>query len=281
MEKDAEPEEKKMEKVNRKHNLRDLGGFSAKDNKVIREGFILRSGSLFNLSKADAKRLERYGVKLVIDLRAPLEIEEKPDGIIPGAKYIQTPFMTNETMGITHQSGSDPITIVRKLRKDKNALHAMMPDMETLYLNMVTNQETQQQIGNALNAVIDSVLANEAVLFHCTEGKDRTGILAAIILNILGVSRNLVLKDYIKTNQSVYPKAVKKGCMVGALTHSFSIGLATYQLYMAQQRHLIKTMSTIRKRYDNIDNYAILALGADPEKLKLFKQKMCMPDKNL
>lgn len=277
----AEPEVKEMAKVDRKHNLRDIGGYPAKDNKVIREGFIFRSGSLYNLSKSDIQRLQKTGIRLVIDLRAPLEIEERPDTVIPGATYIQATFLSNETMGITHRTGSDAIQIVKKLKKDKQNLKAMMPDMEFLYLNMVTNAAIQQQIGKAFNAVVDSVLANEPVLFHCTEGKDRTGILAAIILNVLGVSRNLVLKDYIRTNRFVYPRAVKKGCMVGALTRSFSMGLATYQLYMAQQRHIIKTMSTIRKRYDTVDNYCIQALGADPDKLQLFKQKMHMPDKSL
>ena len=266
-----------MLKLSRKRNLRDLGGLKVGDSRMVRLDRIYRSGSLYNLSSSDALKLERSGVSLIIDLRAPLEIEEKPDTPIPGISYVKNPFLMDSTVGITHQSGSDPINIVRNLKNDKDALLQLLPDMEALYLKMVSDPDIQKQIGTALNLIMQQVLVDKKVLFHCTAGKDRTGILSAVILNLLGVDRNEILKDYIKTNRSAYTGAVKKGLLVGALTHSFNMGLSAYQLFMAQQRHLIKTMSVIRKHYESVDKFVIEELGCNPEIVDAFKAKMLIP----
>ncbi|MCQ2269205.1 MAG: tyrosine-protein phosphatase [Bacteroidaceae bacterium] len=263
-----------MLRIKRKHNLRDIGGFFVEGDRMVGRDKIFRSGSLYNLSNTDALQLERSGVSCIIDLRSPVEVDEKPDTPIPGVKMFYIPFLSDSAIGITHQSGSDPVKIVKNLRKDKAALQTIIPDMEALYLKMVSDPETQKQIGVALNVVIDTVLEGKKILFHCTAGKDRTGVLAAIILNLLGVSRTDILKDYIRTNRSAYPGAVKKGLLIGAMTYSFNMGLSAYQIFMAQQRHLIKTMSIIRKKYGSIDNYATVALGIAPERIDLFRKKM-------
>ena len=264
-------------KVHRKHNLRDLGGVNVSDTLVVRTGVLLRSGNLYALSAKDAQKLAEGHVSLVIDLRTPIEVKEKPDVQIPGAEYMLTPLLTNSEAGITHQNGSDPVKVVQRLKHDKDDLLKMIPDMEAIYLKMITEPSIQGQLSKALSALIDAVLQGRTVLFHCTEGKDRTGILSAIILSVLGVSRTNVLSDYVKTNRSAYFKALKKGCIVGALTHSMNMGLKAYQLYMAQNRHLIKTMSVIRKRYSTVDQFVIEALHIDKEKLDQFKQYMLVP----
>lgn len=269
-----------MLEIKRKHNLRDLGGFMVNKDHEVRRSMIYRSGSLHNLSNSDALELERSGISVILDLRTPLEIEEKPDTLIPGVKYIRTPFLTDSTVGITRQSGSDPVKIIKKLRKDKEELLRILPDMEALYLQMVLDPVNQKQLGLCMNTIIDTVLEGKKVLFHCTAGKDRTGIMAALLLNILGVSRTDVLKDYIKTNRSVYSGAVKRGFLIGAMTRSFNMGLTCYQLFMAQQRHLIKTMSLIRKKYGSTDAFVIDTLGVGAEKLSQFKQKMIVPAKH-
>jgi len=266
-----------MLKINRRHNLRDLGGFPVGKDQMVRNGVLYRSGNLYNLSKRDSQKLINAGISLIIDIRTPIEVEEKPDVILPGVTYIYTPFLTDSTVGITHQTGSNPVTIVKNLRHDKQALLNMLPDMEELYLKMVTDSETKKQIGKALSELIDAILDGKRVLFHCTAGKDRTGVLAALVLSILDVARTDVLKDYIKTNKSAYTGAVKKGLVIGALTHSFSMGLAAYQLFMAQQRHLIRTMSTIRKKYKTVEQFVTEDLGIDEEKLKNFKALMTVP----
>ncbi len=266
-----------MLRINRRHNLRDLGGFPVGENRKVRYGVLYRSGNLYNLSKKDSEKLINAGISLIIDIRTPIEVEENPDVILPGVTYIYTPFLTDSTVGITHNTGSNPVLIVKKMRHDKQALLNLLPNMEELYLKMVTDSNTKKQIGKALSELIDAVLDGKRVLFHCTAGKDRTGVLAALVLSILGVARTDVLKDYIKTNRSAYAVAVKKGLVVGALTHSFSLGLTAYQLFMAQQRHLIKTMSTIRKKYNTVEQFVTEDLGIEGEKLNRFKELMTVP----
>ena len=165
-----------MLRINRRHNLRDLGGFPVGEDRKVRYGVLYRSGNLYNLSKKDSEKLINAGISLIIDIRTPIEVEENPDVILPGVTYIYTPFLTDSTVGITHNTGSNPVLIVKKMRHDKQALLNLLPNMEELYLKMVTDSNTKKQIGKALSELIDAVLDGKRVLFHCTAGKDRTGV---------------------------------------------------------------------------------------------------------
>ena len=117
-------------------NLRDLGEI----DDVIPQGLFLRSGKLSILTPTECAELcKRYNIQCVIDLRTPVEAAEFPDPLPEGVEYLQIPLLKDAAVGITHETGSDPMTIIRNLRKHPEKLKEMIPDFTALYTDIVTD----------------------------------------------------------------------------------------------------------------------------------------------
>lgn len=156
------------------NNLRDLGGYPTRDGKVTKWGKYLRSDSLHNLSVESQQQLYERGIRSVIDLRFPDEGKYK--------NFDRLPF--------TYMNVSllDPATAKSTVPKS----------LVEMYCNML--ETSQEQIYQIMKHFADS--GDDTVLFHCKVGKDRTGLIAAFLLDIAGVPRDIIVEDYALT--SVY-----------------------------------------------------------------------------
>lgn len=146
-------------------NCRELGGIRTVSGKAIRPGALFRSGELANLTAKDAELLQALGVRRVIDLRSEQEAKRRPDRMLEGVETIRCPIVP----------GSEDIA-----------------EMTRLLVN-----ETEAY-GRMLEALLQG--AGKPTLIHCAAGKDRTGFAAALILLTLGVPRESVIADYMRTN---------------------------------------------------------------------------------
>ena len=115
--------------ISRELNLRDLGGIPLQEGReAIPKGLFLRSGKLSMLSPQQCRNLcQKYHISCVIDLRTPIEAQEFPDPLPDGIEYIQIPILKDATVGVTHETGSDAMTIIRNLRKHPEKLLEMVP----------------------------------------------------------------------------------------------------------------------------------------------------------
>ncbi len=156
-------------------NFRDLGGYAC-DEGVTKYGVIFRSTALNKATKQDIEQIERLGVRTVIDLRFPSETRELPDRLGEQMEYINCSLMGSTRL--------EQLDIVNSSVVETKTLYRM-------YRLMLRNG--QKEIRKALEVVAD---ADGAVLFHCAAGKDRTGILAMLILSCMGVDREDILVDY-------------------------------------------------------------------------------------
>ena len=131
-------------------NLRDLGGLPlANGEGVVPHGLFLRSGKLSVLSSERCAELcQKYRIDCVIDLRTPVEAVEFPDPLPDDVKYIQIPLLKDAAVGISHETGSDPMTIIRRLRKNPEKLKEMVPDFKTLYKDV-------NSLGNTAIAILN------------------------------------------------------------------------------------------------------------------------------
>jgi protein-tyrosine phosphatase len=216
-------------------NLRDIGGIND-----IPKGLILRSGKLSILTKDEcAKLCEKYGVKCVIDLRTPIESAEFPDPLPEGVEYLQIPLLKDATVGITHETGSDPMTIVRNLRKHPEKLIEMLPDFKALYKEVVTDEYSRSQLNKVVSTMKQNVEKGICTLCHCTAGKDRTGIASMALLKSYGVSNEMIIKDYMRTNHNAFWPTMKKCLGVALLTRNWSLVKIAYKSFMAD-RELIE-----------------------------------------
>ena len=223
-------------------NLRDLGGIPLQDGKSqTPRGLYLRSGKLSALTPEECKELcQDYHIACVIDLRTPIEAQEFPDPLPDGVEYKLISLLKDSTIGITHETGSDPMTIIRSLRKQPEKLKRMIPGFASMYEQIVTDEYSRGQLDQIVALLRKNAAEGKCSLFHCTAGKDRTGIVSMALLKSYGVSDENIIRDYLRTNRSAFWPTIKKCLGVLMLTHNWELVKMCYKSFMAQ-RELIET----------------------------------------
>jgi protein-tyrosine phosphatase len=163
-------------------NARDVGGLPLAGGGRTRRGVLLRSDALLTLSPIDAERLARLPLTTVIDLRQPDERERHPSALL-GQAHLRVFHV--EIWQPIHDAGRAP---------------ADPWDLAALY------EAALDHAAPAFARAVDIVSqAPGATLVHCTAGKDRTGLLAALVLEAVGVDRGAVIDDYTLTHERIHP----------------------------------------------------------------------------
>ncbi len=160
------------------YNTRDLGGYPAKGGSTTAFHSYLRSDSPVRLTQGDWDTLREYGVRCIIDLRASREAEE--GGYLPpsGIEYCNFPLLDH-------------------IHSDLLAGTAFPSSMEQMYRDLLDGSgETFVQVFEKMGEY-----AGQCVLFHCTAGKDRTGLVSMLLLSLAGVGKELIVADYCATQE--------------------------------------------------------------------------------
>ncbi len=178
-------------------NFRDLGGLPTADDRAVRPGLLFRSDGLYRLTDDDWPLFLRYGIRTVVDLRTPEEVER--DGRVREADGLEYRHVPVKHTAWTERP-YDPAAGAARYLADR-------------YLDFT--EEGVEGLRDALLLVADSGAAPLAV--HCFAGKDRTGTLVALTLALLGVPDDVVAADYARTAETMplleawvrrrYPKA--------------------------------------------------------------------------
>lgn len=163
-------------------NVRDMGGILTESGRAVRWNRLFRADALSALDSAEWQTLYEKGVRTVVDLRSLSETETFPDRVPDSITLYHCP-MQEENLDIHNL--------------DEGAAAAFRRSMSECYADMV--RKTPHLLCAALHTVKDA-LQDGAVIFHCTAGKDRTGVLAAVILTILGAYDADILADYEVSN---------------------------------------------------------------------------------
>ena len=172
-------------------NLRELGGLPTCDGRHVRRGLFFRGSALAGLSEDELARVDAFGLRYLLDLRAAEEASGAPDHVPESCTY-------ERVGGMRFEDGSEvdfsPKAIARFEREAPEAL-ADGTFMERLYVSMA--------FGNpAMHALVEHVAAGVVpVYFHCTAGKDRTGVAALMLGLILGITRESLTADFLLTNE--------------------------------------------------------------------------------
>jgi len=194
-------------------NARDLGGYAVQDGRIVREGKLLRAAHLADASDADIRYLEQLPVTVVIDFRKEQEKVGKVDREVPGARYTSLPVdPSGNAMATATEEEKEKVSGKKKFDVKKIIVFAAFNKKaqtiaRELYPTLLFQPECQQQFARFFRLVLET--ENGAVLFHCTQGKDRTGIASALLLAALGADRETIVADFDATNR-VYEKDVRK-----------------------------------------------------------------------
>ena len=193
-------------------NFRGLGGYTMQDGRTVRKGRLLRGGYLGDASDNDIRRLsEEFDVKHVFDFRSDMERQIKPDREIPGAKATWLPtidmYTDQQVEMLPHDAYIDlEGFLIRECFTDKVKYLA-----RTMYPSMIDNEYTQLQYAAFIQNIINTPYG--AIYWHCSQGKDRTGLGAAFLLFALGADRETVVKDFDLSND-FYREEIDRTCKV-------------------------------------------------------------------
>ncbi|UQS82013.1 tyrosine-protein phosphatase [Bombilactobacillus folatiphilus] len=188
-------------KVKSGTNFRELGGYQTSDGHTVKSHKLLRSASLGALSKPDLQYLSDYGVHYDIDLRSADEQAKVPDRVPPKTQYVFNPVfavdLTRASKFSDAEEQSQSVQEAEALQEIPDNGHASM--LKT-YQDIINLDSAKQAYQTFFQYLLANDQPQQSVLFHCTAGKDRTGIGAAFILTALGVPYETIKQDYLLTN---------------------------------------------------------------------------------
>jgi protein-tyrosine phosphatase len=168
-------------------NFRELGGYQSTTGQMVRYGQVFRSEHLNDVTDAGLADLERLGIQTVVDLRFPIERQRQPSRLPAAVRMVHA-----------HADGMESA--------DYSAFFDRLASGQMRrYLAAEAADDYRRMVHDGIGLVLEvlRVVAeaeHRPVLFHCTAGKDRTGISAALLLRLLGVPDETVMHDFLLTN---------------------------------------------------------------------------------
>ena len=250
------------------HNARQLGGYVI-GNKRVKQDLLLRSARLSGLSAEDSALLaDRYKVQRIYDFRGEKEILAAPD-VIPGDashRSLSLAFSKEEKAGSFDVKTGDEREIVKMLLMyaEHPAVQAMCTNMYDVILLEEASQEVYRQFFADL-VTLDPTQG--AVLWHCTQGKDRAGCASALLLAALGAERDLIVADFTLSKHYYDPHIAQ----IEATTEAQKMALTT--LISANPTIFEATLDKVEVRYGSLRGYLIECLGVTPEMMETLREK--------
>lgn len=259
-------EKLRLRKLN---NTRDLGGFPADGGKTIKYGKLIRSGKLYKLPRSTCAKLEKTGVSTIVDLRIDNEVEEYPTTPLKNCKYVRIPLLCTATAGITH--GKSMAKLMRSESKRlKDEFENATEYMTKMYAELVFSEDSQKRIKEVLDLIIKE---EGCILWHCSSGKDRAGIIAMLIEAMLGVSEDVILADYVASKKFQRHKRniQRLGLLIAPASRKFKKMLVGFMA--VKPEYLTGVIDEMKERYGSVVGYCKNALGVTDGEIELLKEK--------
>lgn len=163
-------------------NVRELGGIATEDGGITRTGSVVRSDNVAGLTPAGWRALEDHGIARIVDLRWPEEAAEDPP------RSVEIEVVSVSVLGPMLRDGHD---FLRALNEHLDAVDDIADHFAWSYVEFL--EQNRERFGRALAAIAD---VSGPVVIHCMGGKDRTGLVAGLLLRLAGVSLDEIGRDY-------------------------------------------------------------------------------------
>jgi protein-tyrosine phosphatase len=233
----------------RLHNFRDLGGYPTGDGGATKWGVLYRSDNLRKLSEtADLERFHDLAVRTVIDLRYPWEIEQA--GRVPAF-----PRLRYFNLSIEHRP------------YDQGALG---DDFDPWRFLADRYMEVAQDGVKEIRGVLDVIADPESgtTVFHCASGKDRTGIIAMLVLSLVGVPEETVVDDFALTELATQR-------LIADWKAFYPGRELTWSAYARAPKEPMELfIADLKSRYGSVEGYAEQELGIDDSLVAALKAKL-------
>ena len=235
------------------HNFRDLGGYKTSDGKTVKWGKVYRSDNLHSLTDEDLKYMERLNIKSVVDFRSDEERNEEPDRLTPDMTPILLPIKF-EPEGVTEN-------LTRDLTFGNLDSSNLLRDFNIILIKEFT-EEYKQFFRHIVNN------GGEPFVLHCTAGKDRAGFGSAMILTVLGVPREKIIEDYLKTNKYVSDHVDRKLLETELKTFFRADSDNLRKINLVEERYIQAAFDTIDSHWGGMDRYISEGLNLTEEDIE-------------
>lgn len=223
-------------------NTRDLGGYSTKDGYSTKWQVFLRSDELVLISDQDKKFLEDYGLKTIIDLRSAMELSARPN-----------PYLNHEQIQYHNVSLFE--------KADPKSLATLTLDsLGGMYVEMLINHKNQ--IKTVMEIIAEA--PEGSILFHCAAGKDRTGVIAMLLLGLAKVRNRDIVSNYEVSHTNLKRNAYFKENK-DTLSH----------LMGSTNTNMEDTLRYLYEHYPSIEAY-LLDIGCTQEMLDKIKARFVL-----
>ncbi|WP_443937373.1 tyrosine-protein phosphatase [Pedobacter sp. MW01-1-1] len=228
-------------------NFRDVGGYKTTDGKEVVWGKVYRSAAINKLTDADVALLDKKGIHTVVDFRGAAEAAAAPDRLPANTNYTLSP------------AGSDKLP-------DAAKMVALLK--EGGFLQKFYGSDGAKYAGDRFRPLFMKLLTvdkKEAVLYHCTGGRDRTGMATALFLYTLNVPQETIEADYVASN--VYLKEANKG-MLAPLAKMSGMTPEAVEKEMSLKPELLRDFFALLKaQYGSIENFLQQELAVGPKEI--------------
>jgi protein-tyrosine phosphatase len=232
-------------------NFRDIGGYKTVDGKEVKWGRVFRSADVSKLTDRDLATLEEKRIHTVVDFRGVKESAKAPDHLLPNTDYILCP------------AGSDSLPNAKDIAK------RMQQDsfLEKFYTNT-------EHFANRYKPFFQKLIAlpeGESIMYHCTGGRDRTGMATALFLYLLGVPQETIEADFVASNVYLAPRNKE---MFKDMADATGKDVEALKKAMALRPELIRAMfNSIQSQYGSVEAFFETRLGVGKEEIKLLRNK--------
>lgn len=254
-------------------NARELGAYKLNNGKSIKRKLLLRGATLHNASKEDIAKLEdEFKLRTIIDFRMDVERLKQPNKAVKGAEDIWMPAMDPEStaefnsffaMG-RYRNMEEIVLGASSDARVRKAAHEF-------YTSMVDNSYTQGIYADFMHKLTEA--EEGAVYWHCTQGKDRTGLAAAFILFALGADRRLVMQDYF-ISQEFYKEDFERVAMELLQKGGEEEDLYVARTFVGANAHCFEdALDLIDRKYGSMNDYLHNQLKLSDAELQILRER--------
>lgn len=208
-------------------NMRDIGGYPTSDGGNVRWRTLLRSDALSRLDDTGRAALAGFGVRTVVDLRTSEEAENAPSALNGASvRVFHVPLLRAEDFD------------------------GLPPELAEVYRRMVDNR------GEALARAIGTLATADALpgLVHCSAGKDRTGLVVALVLDLLGVRDEIIAADYATSAENLDTEAARVVSQIQAITGGYRVDLG---LLGSPPELILEALARVRGHAGSVPSYLV------------------------
>lgn len=247
--------------------IKDLGNIKTIDGHKVRSGLLFRSSNLAGLTQKEVDLLYKHNIRYVCDFRTEEEQGLKPELIdVDKIDYHHLPVVENlDNPAITKENR---LAVLKDITYNKGGTKKYM---QNFYAMLVDNNKAINSYKEFFKILLECK-ENEAVVFHCTQGKDRTGVGLMLLLSALGVSKKVIIRKYLSYNKMSW--LFRASVYVGmVLTKGIRLANGLNDVLRAVKSYILTSYNVIETKYRGMQNYLTNIIGLTNDDLNTLKAK--------